>query len=175
MGGSALDLSGHRSYVEGQAGRHELAQEVPIALGAGTGHQPDPEGHRRNGQGPVAIEEALVGQCLDDAGSLGGQLAQQCIGIELGEDEADVAPRLVQLHLAPDPDDQTGLQGDAQLVERGADPRPSARPAHHLQDRRPRVLGTPRIDEVDVAVSPGADVERTHLPRDPDLSGQGST
>ena len=32
-------------------------------------------------------------------------------------------------------------------------------------------MGTPRIDQVDVAVPPGAHVERTNLAGDPDLSG----
>ena len=127
--------------VERHARRLEAADEVAIALGSRAGHQADPQRQAGHGDPAVPIEETFVHQGLDQTGPLGGHLAQQGIGVQLREDEADVPPGLVELHLAPDPDHQAGVEGYAQLVECGPDPAPSARPAHHLQHGRARCPG----------------------------------
>ncbi len=168
---SPLDLGPRGAHVEGHARALELPQEVAPALGRGTGREPDPERHRRHRKSLVAFEEPLVDERLDQPGPGGGHLAEQGVGVEIGKDEADVAARLVELHLAAHPDHQPGVERDPEVVERGAHDAPAARPADGLQNRGAGVVGGGRVDELEVAVTARAHVERTDLARDPHLAG----
>ena len=144
-----------------------------VALGAGAGHQADPEREDGHREPALAVEEVLVDQGLDQPGPLGGHLAQQRVGVQLGEDEVDVAAGLVELDLAPDPDHHPGIEGDAQAVEGGPDAAPAGRPALHIQRGRAVVPGVGRVDQVDEAVALGQDLDRPDLPGDPELPGEG--
>ena len=128
-------------------------------------------GHR---QTAVPVEQILVDESLDQTGTLGRHLAQESFGVQFAQDEADVAPRLVQLHFAPDPHHHAGVEHDAQLIEEGAHLAPAARPAHHLEHRGGR-RSVGRVTQLDIAVTASAHLEGPHLPRHPELAGQRPT
>ena len=159
--------------LEGHARAAQAAEEVVEALGARAGHQSDPEREHGHGEPTLAVEEVLVDQRLDQSGPLGGDLAQQGVGVQLGEDEVDGAPGLVELDLAPGPHHHAGVEGDAQPVEGGANAAPLGGPALDVERRGATVLGVGRVDQVDEAVALGQDLDRPDLPGDPELLGEG--
>ena len=120
-GALPLDGGGRHRDLEGHARAVEAPDEVVEALGVRAGHESDPEREDGHGEPPLAIEQVLVHERLDQSGPLGGDLAEEGVGVELGEDEVDRAPGLVELDLAPGPNHHAGVEGDAQPVEGGAD------------------------------------------------------
>ena len=172
-GVAPLDRAGHHPDIEGQAGVLEPTEEVPVALGAGTGHQADPEGQGGDGETTVPVEETFVEEGLEEPGPLGGHLAQEGVGVELGEDEVHRPAGLVELDVPPDPDHHAGVELDAQLVEGRTDPAPLTGPALDVEGGRGAVVGVGGIDQVDEAVALGEDLQRADLPRDPQIAGEG--
>ncbi len=172
-GVTTLHLGLGDGHLEGHAGVLEATQEVAVALGSGAGDQPDAERKGRNREATVAVIEAFVDECLDQPGAFGGNLAEQRVGIELGEGEVDDPAGLVELRLAAHSDDHPGIEGDTQLVEGRANRSPSSGPADDLEDGRAVVVGVPGIDQIHVTDTARADAERADLTRHPDLAWEG--
>ena len=153
----------------------ELTQEVVVTLGPLTGHQTDPQWDLGHAQATLPVVQVFIDQGLDQPGTLGGHTTHERLGVELSEDEVDRPTCLVELHLAPGPDDHADLECDAQSVERPLDPAPGARPALGVELGGAGVVRLVRVDQVEEAVAAAEDVHGPDLTGDPHVVGKGRT
>ncbi len=93
--------TGHHLDLEPETRTRQLTQEVLIALGPGTGHQPHPERHLGHGERRVATQQPFGLELPQELCALRRQAAQQRGHVELGEDEADFALRTVEIDRSP--------------------------------------------------------------------------
>ena len=121
--------------AEPEAGPGQLAEEVATPLGLGAGHQPDVQRDVRQSDGGVAAQQSLGLQRGQQLGPLCRQPAHQRRDVDVGQDEAQLASRPVQVERPAQHHDHPVRQLDALLGQRVSERCPRRAPALDLQDR----------------------------------------
>ena len=121
---------------------------------------------------PSAAERA--DELLAAARVLAERREAQGLDVELGDDEAELAARGVEVDVAPDADDGALGKVEPGRAQRRLEGSPRRAPALRLQRRRV-APGDARVDEVEVAVSRAVVGELLDLAEDPDLAGRAPT
>ena len=144
----------HEDDLEAVTGVQQLTGEVAVALGAGTSHQSDAQGHRRDRDPLVGLQQSFGRQACDEFGAAACDVAEQTLHVDLSDGETDPALGRVEVDVPVKVDDESGRQrhavGGQLLLQR----RPLGRPAVRVEDRSFGVRGRgARVHQVDVDVA----------------------
>ncbi len=166
--------------MKAEARPRQLAQEVLVALRPRAGDQPDVHRHLGHAHRRIAPEQALVLELAQQQSALGGHTSQQCGDVDLGEDEADLALRPIDVEGPPQHDDHPLGELDALLGEPVPQRRPRAAPALDLERRlAPAGSGPGRgslvagVDEVHVEMARAMVRDVLDLAAHPELPAAG--
>ena len=119
--------------MEPEARARELAEEVRTSLGTRAGDQADVERDVRQGKTPIALQQSLGLERLEQLGPFRGQLSEQRGDVDLGQDQADFALGPVEVERPPQDHDHPLGQLNALLGQSMPQRRPRAAPALHVE------------------------------------------
>ncbi len=148
--GRPLDGDRAQRHIEGEAAALELAHEVTMAVAAGAGHHPDPQGQPGQHQPAVGVEEVVGDQRLHELPPGPQAVADQRVDVDILEDEGELAG-VADLQAAGDHQALPDPQLHAGLGQLALDPVPPRRRAAGLEVGVAPVTAPAALDQLQPA------------------------